>query len=75
MTLEDHLEAEVARLNAQRANEGGRVNQLVSRLLIAAEILARLEWRVALLRSYDLAIAIVPSAPTGRRWWPWRRAG
>jgi hypothetical protein len=52
MTLQDELEAEIARLNARRANEGPRVDQWASRLLIAAEILARLEWRVALLRSY-----------------------
>jgi hypothetical protein len=47
MTLEDHLATEVARLNARRANEGARVDQWASRLLIAAEIVARLEWLLA----------------------------
>jgi len=55
MTLEAQLLDEVARLNARRANEGARDDQLSSRLLLAAEIAARLQVQATLL--HDRAIA------------------
>jgi hypothetical protein len=48
-------------LNTRRANKPARVDQWVARLLIAAEIVARLEGKVALL--HDQAIARAPVEP------------